>query len=130
MLNPREKASTNLHLILSMASPIGYKKRVPLHSGLITNMEIGKLDLKKTLVPAQVVFTAMPMSMSHKMPQCGNITIPTTKHGLNLMKLRCLLIIINKEIDILWSSNFNPNKLQFLESKNYEIPYFSIFSIT
>ena len=62
MLNPREKASTNFHLILSMESQIGYKKRVPLHSGLTKQIRIGKLDPKKTLVPAQVVFTPIPMS--------------------------------------------------------------------
>ena len=95
MLNPREKASTNLHLILSMASRIGYKKRVPLHSGLTKNMEIGKLDLKKTLVPAQVVFTAMPMSMSHKMPQSGTIGFLGTKHGLNLEKLRFMHLTLD-----------------------------------
>ena len=96
MLNPREKASTNFHLILSMASHIGYKKRVPLHSGLTTNMEIGKLDLKTTLVPAQVVFTAMPMSIRHKMPQSGTITSPTTKHGLKLLKMRFTQVVIQK----------------------------------
>ena len=95
MLNPREKASTNFQLILSMASHIGYKKRVPLHSGLTKNMEIGKLDLKKTLVPAQVVFTAMPMSMSHKMPQSGTIGFLGTKHGLNRKKLRFMYLTLN-----------------------------------
>ena len=95
MLNPREKASTNFHLILSMASHIGYKKMVPLHSGLTKNMEIGKSDLKKTLVPVQVVFTAMPMSMSLKMPQSGTIGFLGTKHGLNLKKLRFMHLTLD-----------------------------------
>ena len=79
MLNPARKASTHFHLILSMASLIGYKKRVPLPYGLTKNMGIGKLDLKTTLVPAQVVFTAMPMSISHKMPQIWNYYITDNK---------------------------------------------------
>ena len=100
MLNPARKASTHFHLILSMASLIGYKKRVPLPYGLTKNMGIGKLDLKTTLVPAQVVFTAMPMSISHKMPQSGTITSPTTKHGLKLMKMRFTQVVIQKKGEI------------------------------
>ena len=94
-LNQEGKASTHVHLILSTESHIGYKKRVPLHSGLTKNMEIGKLDLKKTLVPVQVVFTAMPMSMSLKMPQSGTIGFLRTKHGLNLKKLRFMHLTLN-----------------------------------
>ena len=97
MLNPREKASTNFHLILSMASHIGYKKKVPLPYGLTKNMGIGKLDLKTTLVPAQVVFTGVQMSISHKIPQSGTITSLTTKHGFKLMKMRFSQVVIQKK---------------------------------
>ena len=117
MLNPREKASTNFHLILSMASCIGYKKRVPLHSGLTKNMEIGKLDLKKTLVSAQVVFTAMPMSISHKMPQPGTIGTVGTKDGSNLMKLRFMQVILHKERDSI-DENLTLTKLQLSARQN------------
>ena len=95
MLNLREKASTNFHLILSTASRIGYKLRVTLHSGLTRNIEIGKSDPKKTLVPAQVVFTVMPMSMILKIPQSGTIGFLRTKHGLNLKKLRFMHLTLN-----------------------------------
>ena len=117
MLNLRKKALTNFHLILSMASSIGYKKRVPLHSGLTKNMEIGKLDLKKTLVPAQVVFTAMPTSISHKMPQSGTIGSVGTKHGSNLMKLRFMQVIIHKESDSI-DENLTLTKLQLSARQN------------
>ena len=100
MLNQEEKASTNFHLILSMASHIGYKKRVPLHSGMTKNMEIGKLDLKKTLVPAQVVFTAMPTSISHKMPQSGTIGSVGTKHGSNIMIPWFMQVMIHKDLTL------------------------------
>ena len=90
MLNPARKASTHFHLILSMASHIGYKKKVRLPYGLTKNMGIGKLDLKTTLVPAQVVFTVVEkeMSKNHKMRQSGTITTLTTRHGFKLMEMR------------------------------------------
>ena len=100
MLNPARKASTHFQLILSMASHIGCKKRVRLQYGLTKNMGIGKLDLKTTLVPVQVVFTAMPMSKNHKMTQSGTITSPTTKNGLKLMKMRFTQVVIQKKRDI------------------------------
>ena len=117
MLNPREKASTNFHLVLSMASRIGYKKRVPLHSGLTKQMRIGKLDLKKILVLVQVVFTAMPMSISHKMPQSGTIGSVGTKHGSNLMKLRFMQVIIHEENDSI-DENLTLTKLQLSARQN------------
>ena len=100
MLNLARKASTHFHLILSMASHIGYKKRVRLPYGLKKNMGIGILDLKTTLVPAQVVFTAMPISISYKIPHSGAITTPTTKHGLELIKMRFTQVVIQKRRDI------------------------------
>ena len=115
MLNPREKASTNFHLILSMASRIGYKKRVPLHSGLTKQMRIGKLDLKKILVLVQVVFTPMPIS--RKMPQSGTIGSVGTKHGSNLMKLRFMQVIIHKESDSI-DENLTLTKLQLSARQN------------
>ena len=117
MLNPARKASTHFHLILSMASHIGYKKRVRLPYGLTKNMEIGKLDLKTTLVPVQVVFTAMPMSISHKMPQSGTIGSVGTKHGSNLMKLRFMQVIIHKENDSI-DENLTLTKLQLSARQN------------
>ena len=117
ILNPREKASTNSHLILSMAIRIGYKKRVPLQSGLIKNMEIGKLGLKKTLVPAHVVFTATLMSMSHKMPQSGTIGPVGTKDGSNLMKLWFMQVLIHKE-SYLIDENLTRTKLQLSARQN------------
>ena len=98
MLNQEGKASTNFHLILSMASHIGYKKRVPLHSGLTKQMRIGKLEPKNQSAP-QVLFTVMPMSISHKKPKSGTIGSVGTKHGLNLMRLRFMQVIIQKEKD-------------------------------
>ena len=98
MLNQEGKASTSFHLILSMASHIGYKKRVPLQSGLTKQIRIGKLEPKNQSAP-QVVFTVMPMSISHKKPKSGTIGSVGTKHGLNLMRLRFMQVIIQKEKD-------------------------------
>ena len=82
MLNQEGKASTSFHLIFSMASHIGYKKRVPLQSGLTKQIRIGKLEPKNQSAP-QVVFTVMPMLISHKKPKSGTIGSVGMKHGLN-----------------------------------------------
>ena len=65
--------------------------RVRLPYGLTKNIGIGKLDLKTTLVPVQVVFTAM--SISYKTPESGTITSPTAKNGLKLMEMRFTQVV-------------------------------------
>ena len=117
MLNPARKASTHFHLILSMASHIGYKKRVRLPYGFPKNLGFGILDLKITLVLEQVVFTAISMSISHKMPQSGTIGSVGTKHGSNLMKLRFMQVIIHKESDSI-DENLTLTKLQLSARQN------------
>ena len=116
MLNQEGKASTSFHLILSMASHIGYKKRVPLQSGLTKQMRIGKLEPKNQSAP-QVLFTVMPMSISHKKPQSGTIGSVGTKHGSNLMKLRFMQVIIHKESDSI-DENLTLTKLQLSARQN------------
>ena len=96
MLNQEGKASTNVHLKFSMASHIGYKKRVPLQSGLTKQIRIGKLEPKNQSAP-QMLFTVMPMLISHKKPKSGTIGSVGTKHGLNLMRLRFMQVIIKKK---------------------------------
>ena len=55
MLNQEEEAFTNFQLIFSMASHIGYKKRVPLQSGLTKQMRIGKLEPKNQSAPHKIL---------------------------------------------------------------------------
>ena len=117
MLNPREKASTNFHLILSMASHIGYKKWVPLQSGLTIQIRIGKLEPKNQSAP-QALFTVMPMLISHKKPKPGTIGSVGMKHGSNLMKLRFMQVIIHKESDEI-DENLNLTKLQLSARQNW-----------
>ena len=116
MLNQEGKASTSFHLIFSMASHIGYKKRVPLQSGLTKQIRIGKLESKNQSAP-QVVFTVMPMSISHKKPQSGTIGSVGMKHGLNLMRLRFMQVIIQKEKDPV-DENLTLIKLQLPARQN------------
>ena len=116
MLNPARKASTHFQLILSMASHIGYKKRVPLHSGLTKQMRIGKLEPKNQSAP-QALFTVMPMLISHKKPKSGIIGSVGMKPGLNLMKLRFMQVIKQKEKDPV-DENLTLIKLQLPARKN------------